>query len=68
MRSYYDDNYGFYDMDDDPEETMAFYRQVQRESVEKECVICGRTVKLMPDYDKCNSCTERLERGEDLYY
>jgi hypothetical protein len=60
----YDDNFGHWH-DEGDEETLAFYRQVQAESVEKVCVICGRTVRLRPQYDKCNDCCERIERGHD---
>jgi hypothetical protein len=66
MSTYYDDNFGHYDMSDDPAETIEFYRHVQRSSVEKVCSICGRTVKIMPQYDKCNSCCERIESGMDF--
>jgi hypothetical protein len=62
MPSYYDDNFGHWEDMDDPD-MRDFYRQVQAESVWKKCVICKRRVKLRPDYDKCNSCMERLERG-----
>jgi hypothetical protein len=64
-RSYYDDNYGHWEDMDDPD-TLAFYGRVQRESVRKKCAGCGRSVKLRPDYAYCNSCAERLERGEDF--
>ena len=60
---FYDDNFGHWEDMGDPD-TQDFYRQVQRESVWKICSICGRKVKLRPDYDKCNSCCERMERGE----
>lgn len=61
----YDDNFGDYDMGDswqDREEIAAFYRQVQRDSVEKTCSICGRQVRLLPYYDKCDSCCRRMEQ------
>lgn len=65
MASFYDDNFGFWeDMDDI--DNREFYMQVQKQSVMKKCAICGRRVKLLPQYDKCNSCMERLERGYDL--
>lgn len=64
MPGYYDDNYGWWDMES--EEDVEFYHKVQRESVEKTCVMCGRRVRLRPDYDKCNSCAEKLERGMDF--
>lgn len=65
MPSYYDDNFGWYDVNS--EEDVEFYRQVQAESVWKECSCCGRKVKLRPDYGICNSCADILERGGDPY-
>ena len=59
----YDDNFGAYDMSDDPEEKAEFYRQVQLESELKICVLCDQEVWLRRSYDKCNSCMEKLERG-----
>lgn len=67
MPSYYDDNYGFWGDMDDPD-MVRFYHEVQEASVEKICVCCGRKVKLRPDYDKCNSCADALERGGDPCY
>ena len=63
MPAFYDDNFGTWDMDDDSFEREEFYHQVQEESVEKVCVMCDRTIRLRPQYDKCNSCCEKLERG-----
>jgi rRNA maturation endonuclease Nob1 len=63
-RSYYDDNFGTYDIRDD--EDVEFYHRVQRESVWKICNDCGRRVKLRRDYGICNSCADKLERGYDL--
>ena len=61
---YYDDNFGHWDMGEDLEEKQAFYRQVQGESVWKTCSICEQEVKLRQEYDKCNSCMEKLEGGK----
>lgn len=58
---YYDDNFGHWEIED--QDDIDFYHQVQKESVWKKCVICGKRVKLRPDYDKCNSCVEQIERG-----
>ena len=55
MPEYYDENFGHWDGMED-EDMRDFYRQVQEESVWKTCSICGRKVKLRPDYDKCDSC------------
>ena len=64
MVSYYDDNYGHYEIED--EDDIDFYRRVQAESVSKICRGCKRRVKLRPDYVYCNNCMTRLERGEDI--
>jgi len=57
---YYDDNFGEWDIEG--EDDIRFYFQVQEENVLKTCVICGREVMLRPEYDKCNSCMEQMER------
>jgi len=64
--SYYDDNYGHYEIESDDD--INFYHETQRHSVRKKCQGCQRTVKLLPDYAYCNSCAEELERGGDLNY
>ena len=43
-RSFYDDNFGFYDIRD--EDDIEFYREMQRISVRKKCQGCGRMVKI----------------------
>lgn len=60
--AYYDDNYGQWD-DMDDEDNREFYRETQRTNVEKICVDCGRRVRIQPQYECCNSCAERRERG-----
>ncbi len=62
---YYDDNFGHWDMTDP--EMLNWYFRVQRESVEKKCAVCGRLVKLLPQYDKCDSCTRAIESGHGEY-
>lgn len=64
MPTYYDDNFGRYEIESD--EDVAFYHQVQRESRLKKCQGCGRKVKLRPDYAYCNSCADARERGYDF--
>jgi rRNA maturation endonuclease Nob1 len=64
MASYYDDNYGWYDIQD--EEDIAFYHRTQAQSVEKKCQGCGRTVRIKPEYGYCNSCADKIERGIDF--
>jgi len=53
-------------MDDDQEEQQAFYRKVQDESTWKVCSICDEDVKILPQYDKCNSCMDKLEGGYQI--
>ena len=60
-RSYYDDNFGCYEIRD--EDDVAFYHEMQRQSVWKKCQGCGRRVKIKRDYGICNSCAERAEHG-----
>lgn len=64
MASYYDDNFGHWDIED--EDDLEHYRRVQETNVEKECVGCGRTVSIQPHYDVCDSCATKREQGWDL--
>jgi rRNA maturation endonuclease Nob1 len=64
MATYYDDNFGFYEIESD--EDIEFYHRVQRESVRKKCRGCGKIVKIRPEYAYCNSCADKLERGGDV--
>jgi hypothetical protein len=64
MPSYYDDNYGWYDIQD--QDDVDFYFRTQRESVEKVCRGCGSTVRIRPDYAYCTNCADRIEGGQDL--
>lgn len=66
MPTYYDDNFGHYDIDS--EDDVEFYHQVQKESTLKTCHGCGRRVRLRPDYAYCNSCADKRERGYDTEY
>lgn len=63
-RSYYDDNFGFYEIEDEGD--VEFYHEMQEKSVEKRCRGCRRIVKIKPEYAYCNSCADTLERGGDL--
>ena len=63
MRSYYDDNFGHWEISD--QDDIDFYQRVQRESRVKKCAGCGRKVRLRPQYAICNSCADRAERGGD---
>lgn len=58
----HDDNFGSWHDTHDPE-VRSFYRTVQRRSVSKVCVDCGRTVRIMPQYEVCSPCADRREMG-----
>ena len=64
MSSYYDDNFGWYNIED--EDDISFYHKMQTESVLKICDGCGRTVKLRPQYGYCNSCANAMDLGLDI--
>jgi len=64
----YDENFGdgyqrMIDDGEDPYEVQKFYEDTQRNSVEKECKGCGKTVKIKHDYAYCNNCADAMERG-----
>lgn len=62
-RSYYDDNFGCWDIND--QDDVEFYKRVQRESRPRKCQGCGRRVRLRPDYAICNDCCVKHELGGD---
>lgn len=64
MTTFYDDNFGFYDIRD--QDDIDFYHENQKRSVTKECDGCGRTVKLLPHYAYCDSCATKREQGWDI--
>ena len=63
----YDDNYGHWDepeCEEDRIEKEKFREFVKKDSEYKICVLCDQEVFLRKSYDKCNSCMEKLERGQ----
>ena len=62
MTNFYDDNFGKWENMDE-QENRDFYDSVHRRSVWTECTVCGKRVKLLPGYDKCNACADALENG-----
>jgi hypothetical protein len=63
MSNLYDDNFGHYEENDDPEGTREFYDHIQKTNVKKKCQGCGRMVLIQPHYAYCNSCADKRERG-----
>jgi hypothetical protein len=64
MPSYYDENFGWYEIES--QDDVDFYFEVQRQSKSKKCKGCGRMVKIRPEYAYCNSCSTTIERGGEL--
>ena len=65
MVSYYDSNYGHWDMEDGQDD-VDFYHDVQRRSVIKTCQGCDQRVKLLPQYAYCDNCATKIEQGWDI--
>ena len=63
MPIYCDDNFGTWDIQD--EDDIEFYKHCQENSVEKTCVDCGQKVRIMPQYECCDSCATKREQGGD---
>lgn len=64
MPTYYDENFGHYEIRDEGD--VDFYHEVQKRSRWTTCHGCERRVKLMPGYGYCNSCADKRERGWDI--
>ena len=59
---YYDDNFGEWEGMDE-EENREFYRSVARRSVWKKCCDCGKRVKILPEYCRCDACCRLIVSG-----
>ena len=60
----YEDDFGFWDIDE-PEE-RAFFEHVQRQSVFVACERCQRSVRLIPPKTLCATCVSALECGAPI--
>ena len=56
MPSVYEDNFGFYCTDDDPDE-LAFFMHIKWQSIAKVCARCNQKVRLQPQISLCNLFT-----------
>jgi hypothetical protein len=61
MAIVYEDNFGFWDIDDPGE--RAFFEHVQRQSALAKCERCKRPARLMSCKTLCASCVAALECG-----
>lgn len=60
MSALYENNFGFYAVNDDPEE-LAFFLHINEQSIVKKCVRCKKKVRLQPSIIICASCSSALE-------
>jgi hypothetical protein len=60
MATYYDDNFGHYNIES--EEDIEFYHEVQKNSVRTICRQCGGVFMLKRGYNLCNGCADANER------
>jgi hypothetical protein len=58
----YEDNFGFYDLEADPDE-KAFFEHVKASSSPTQCRRCLEPVRLMPGREQCSRCCEAIEFG-----
>jgi hypothetical protein len=58
----YEDNFGFYELEGDPDE-RAFFEHVKASSLDVTCERCLEPVRLMPGRAQCARCLEALEFG-----
>jgi hypothetical protein len=61
--SFYEDNFGFYCIDDDDLEELSFFMRVKNQSLAKVCVRCHQKVRLQPQFILCASCSQAVEYG-----
>jgi hypothetical protein len=64
MAVLYDDNFGYWRVDD--AEELAFLKYVQSQSVSRSCQRCRGAVRLMPQKVLCAPCVSALECGAPL--
>ena len=62
MSKTYEDNFGFYCVDDDPDE-LAFFGYIKSQSKPKLCLRCNQKVRLLAHIKICATCSQALEYG-----
>lgn len=51
-----------------PDGEVVYDPWYESQKVDRQCEACGRKFRGMPDHGFCDSCADKRERGEDLYY
>ena len=63
----YEDNFGYYDLNADPDEP-AFFTFVKSQSKPTKCLRGREPVRLQADRDNCARCCEAMEYGAGQEY
>jgi hypothetical protein len=63
MLTKYEDNFGFYCIDDDDLEELEFFCDIRARSEPTICVRCDQKVRLLKHVTLCATCSEALEYG-----
>jgi hypothetical protein len=59
----YEDNFGFYCIDDDDPEELEFFCHIRAQSGPTICARCNQKVRLLEHVKICATCAEALEYG-----
>jgi hypothetical protein len=62
MAAVYEDNFGYSDLEADPDEP-AFFAFVKRQSKLRKCLRCREPVLLLPGRETCARCCDAMEYG-----
>lgn len=62
MSTKYEDNFGFYWTEDDPDE-LAFFCHIRAQSEPTKCARCKQKVRLQKNIKICATCSQALEYG-----
>ena len=63
MSTKYEDNFGFYCIDDDDPEELEFYCHIKAQSEPTICVRCDQKVRLLKHITLCAACSQAVEYG-----
>jgi hypothetical protein len=63
MSTKYEDNFGFYCIDDDDPEELEFFCHIRAQSAPTICARCNQKVRLLEHIKICATCAEALEYG-----
>jgi hypothetical protein len=63
MSTKYEDNFGFYCIDDDNPEELEFFCHIIAQSEPTTCGRCNQKVRLLEHIKICATCSQALEYG-----